>query len=169
MPKDTSISLNYRFRSYRCWSSMWIWLCGITISSFHPWRRVILSIRIQTIMTDPSWLIIFIWNLTTKSIIEILKAHPQIDAVLPTMGGQTALNVFRSRKEFGKISGKNDRCWCKRYQHNGEQKQFKQLKLGTICLQKYVPYLRGKEIAQEFGFPLVIRPSFTLGTGAAIV
>jgi carbamoyl-phosphate synthase large subunit len=42
--------------------------------------------------------------------------------------------------------------------------------LGTICLQKCTSYLRGKEIAQEFGFPLVIRPSFTLGgTGAAII
>jgi carbamoyl-phosphate synthase large subunit len=36
---------------------------------------------------------IYLKPLTTKSIIEILKAHPQIDAVLPTMGGQTALNL----------------------------------------------------------------------------
>jgi hypothetical protein len=45
-------------------------------------------------------------TLTTKSIIEILKAHPQIDAVLPTMGGQTALNLCleADEKEFGKIS-----------------------------------------------------------------
>jgi hypothetical protein len=50
--------------------------------------------------------------------------HPQIDAVLPTMGGQTALNLCleADEKEFGKISGKNDRCWCKRYQHNREQR-----------------------------------------------
>jgi carbamoyl-phosphate synthase large subunit len=49
---------------------------------------------------------------TTKSIIEILKAHPQIDAVLPTMGGQTALNLCleADEKEFGKIWSKNDRC-----------------------------------------------------------
>jgi carbamoyl-phosphate synthase large subunit len=50
-------------------------------------------------MTDPSMADhIYLKPLTTKSIIEILKAHPQIDAVLPTMGGQTALNLCLNRK-----------------------------------------------------------------------
>jgi carbamoyl-phosphate synthase large subunit len=63
-------------------------------------------------MTDSMADHIYLKPLTTKSIIEILKAHPQIDAVLPTMGGQTALNLCleADEKEFGKISGKNDRC-----------------------------------------------------------
>jgi carbamoyl-phosphate synthase large subunit len=59
-------------------------------------------------MTDPSMADhIYLKPLTTKSIIEILKAHPQIDAVLPTMGGQTALNLCfeADEKEFGKIFG----------------------------------------------------------------
>jgi carbamoyl-phosphate synthase large subunit len=48
--------------------------------------------------------------LTTKSIIEILKAHPQIDACLPNYGGQTALNLClkRMKKEFGKTLDEND-------------------------------------------------------------
>ena len=47
-----------------------------------------------TIMTDPSLADnVYLKPLTTKSIIEILKKHPNIDAVLPTMGGQTALNL----------------------------------------------------------------------------
>ena len=57
-------------------------------------------------MTDPSMADhIYLLPLTTKSIIQILKEHPQIDAVLPTMGGQTALNFVLKQmiKEFGKI------------------------------------------------------------------
>ena len=50
-------------------------------------------------MTDPTMADhVYLLPLTTKSIIKILKEHPQIDAVLPTMGGQTALNLmYRSR------------------------------------------------------------------------
>ena len=48
----------------------------------------------ETIMTDPSMADhVYLLPLTTKSLIKILKDHPQIDAVLPTMGGQTALNL----------------------------------------------------------------------------
>ena len=47
-----------------------------------------------TIMTDPSLADnVYLLPLTTKSIIQILEKHPNIDAVLPTMGGQTALNL----------------------------------------------------------------------------
>ena len=129
-------------------------------------------------MTDPSMADhIYLKPLTTKSIIEILKAHPQIDAVLPTMGGQTALNLCLEADEKGiwadfgvKLIGVDVNA----INITEDREQFKQLlkKIGVpsapaeICTS----YLRGKEIAQEFGFPLVIRPSFTLGgTGAAIV
>jgi carbamoyl-phosphate synthase large subunit len=66
------------------------------------------------------------------------------------------------------------RAPLKRHQHRTENRENNlQIlkKLNHLRLQKYViSYLRGKEIAQEFGFLLVIRPSFTLGgTGAAIV
>jgi carbamoyl-phosphate synthase large subunit len=74
---------------------------------------ILINSNPATIMTDPSMADhIYLKPLTTKSIIEILKAHPQIDAVLPTMGGQTALNLCleADEKEFGKILGKNDRC-----------------------------------------------------------
>jgi carbamoyl-phosphate synthase large subunit len=139
---------------------------------------ILINSNPATIMTDPSMADhIYLLPLTTKSIIQILKAHPQIDAVLPTMGGQTALNLCLEADEKGiwadfgvKLIGVDVNA----INITEDREQFKQLlkKIGVpsapaeICTS----YLRGKEIAQEFGFPLVIRPSFTLGgTGAAIV
>jgi carbamoyl-phosphate synthase large subunit len=139
---------------------------------------ILINSNPATIMTDPSMADhIYLLPLTTKSIIKILKEHPQIDAVLPTMGGQTALNLCLEAdekgiwKDFGvKLIGVDVNA----INITEDREQFKQLlkKIGVpsapaeICTS----FLRGKEIAQEFGFPLVIRPSFTLGgTGAAIV
>ena len=139
---------------------------------------VLINSNPATIMTDPSMADhIYLKPLTTKSIIEILKAHPQIDAVLPTMGGQTALNLCLEADEKGIWQDFGVRMIgvdVNAINITENREQFKQLlkKIGVpsapaeICTS----YLRGKEIAQEFGFPLVIRPSFTLGgTGAAIV
>jgi carbamoyl-phosphate synthase large subunit len=139
---------------------------------------ILINSNPATIMTDPSMADhIYLKPLTTKSIIEILKAHPQIDAVLPTMGGQTALNLCLEADEKGIWQDFGVRMIgvdVNAINITENREQFKQLlkKIGVpsapaeICTS----YLRGKEIAQEFGFPLVIRPSFTLGgTGAAIV
>ena len=53
-------------------------------------------------MTDPSMADhVYLLPLTTKSIIHILKQHPNIDAVLPTMGGQTAFNLCLEAEEKG--------------------------------------------------------------------
>ena len=139
---------------------------------------ILINSNPATIMTDPSMADhIYLLPLTTKSIIQILKAHPQIDAVLPTMGGQTALNLCLEADEKGIWSDFGVRLIgvdVNAINITEDREQFKQLlkKIGVpsapaeICTS----YLRGKEIAQVFGFPLVIRPSFTLGgTGAAIV
>ncbi len=139
---------------------------------------ILINSNPATIMTDPSMADhIYLKPLTTKSIIEILKAHPQIDAVLPTMGGQTALNLCLEADEKGIWADFNVKMIgvdVNAINITEDREQFKQLlkKIGVpsapaeICTS----YLRGKEIAQEYGFPLVIRPSFTLGgTGAAIV
>ncbi|MGO4820996.1 MULTISPECIES: carbamoyl-phosphate synthase large subunit [unclassified Flavobacterium] len=139
---------------------------------------ILINSNPATIMTDPSMADhIYLKPLTTKSIIEILKAHPQIDAVLPTMGGQTALNLCLEAEEKGiwedfgvKLIGVDVNA----INITEDREQFKQLlkKIGVPAAPAEIctSYLRGKEIAQEYGFPLVIRPSFTLGgTGAAIV
>ncbi|TRX39275.1 carbamoyl-phosphate synthase large subunit [Flavobacterium restrictum] len=139
---------------------------------------ILINSNPATIMTDPSMADhVYLKPLTTKSIIEILKAHPQIDAVLPTMGGQTALNLCLEADEKGiwndfgvKLIGVDVNA----INITEDREQFKQLlkkiNVPSAPAEICTSYLRGKEIAQEFGFPLVIRPSFTLGgTGAAIV
>ena len=139
---------------------------------------ILINSNPATIMTDPSMADhIYLKPLTTKSIIEILKAHPQIDAVLPTMGGQTALNLCLEAEEKGiwedfgvKLIGVDVNA----INITEDREQFKQLleKIGVPAApaKTATSFLQGKEIAQEFGFPLVIRPSFTLGgTGAAFV
>ena len=65
-------------------------------------KVVLINSNPATIMTDPTMADhIYLKPLTTKSLIEILKAHPEIDAVLPTMGGQTALNLCLEADEKG--------------------------------------------------------------------
>jgi len=131
-----------------------------------------------TIMTDPSLADnIYLKPITAKSIIEILKKHPNIDAVLPTMGGQTALNLCIEAQDKGiwadfgvDIIGVN----IDAINVTEDREKFRELMIkigiGQAPSQIAGSYLKGKEIAQEFGFPLVIRPSFTLGgSGASIV
>ena len=141
-------------------------------------KTVLINSNPATIMTDPSMADhIYLKPLTTKSIIEILKSHPEIDAVLPTMGGQTALNLCIEADEKGiwsdfdiEIIGVD----IDAIQITEDREQFKKL-LKTIDIpvapaKIATSFLQGKEVAQEFGFPLVIRPSFTLGgTGASFV
>lgn len=141
-------------------------------------KVILINSNPATIMTDPSMADhVYLKPLTTKSIIEILTTHPEIDAVLPTMGGQTALNLCLEADEKGiwqdfgvKLIGVDINA----INITEDREQFKQL-LNKIDIpfapaKTATSFLEGKEIAQEFGFPLVIRPSFTLGgTGAAFV
>ena len=65
-------------------------------------ETILINSNPATIMTDPTMADhVYLLPLTTKSIIKILKEHPQIDAVLPTMGGQTALNLCIEADEKG--------------------------------------------------------------------
>ena len=139
---------------------------------------ILINSNPATIMTDPSMADhIYLLPLTTKSIIQILKEHPQIDSVLPTMGGQTALNLCLEADEKGIWKDFNVKMIgvdVNAINITEDREQFKQLlkriNVPSAPAEICTSMLRGKEIAQEFGFPLVIRPSFTLGgTGAAIV
>lgn len=139
---------------------------------------ILINSNPATIMTDPSMADhVYLLPLTTKSIIHILKKHPNIDAVLPTMGGQTALNLCLEADEKGIWKDFNVRMIgvdINAINITEDREQFKQLLqrigVGAAPAKIATSFLKGKEIAQEFGFPLVIRPSFTLGgTGAAFV
>ena len=141
-------------------------------------ETVLINSNPATIMTDPSMADhIYLLPLTTKSIIQILKEHPQIDAVLPTMGGQTALNLCIEADAKGiwedfnvKLIGVD----IDAINVTEDREQFRELmlKIGVPMAPQATAtsFLKGKEIAQEFGFPLVIRSSYTLGgAGASIV
>jgi len=141
-------------------------------------ETILINSNPATIMTDPSMADhVYLKPLNTKSIIQILKDHPQIDAVLPTMGGQTALNLCIEADEKGiwedfgvEIIGVD----IDAINITEDREQFKNLmtKIGVPMAPQATAtsFLKGKEIAQEFGFPLCIRASFTLGgAGAAIV
>ena len=141
-------------------------------------ETILINSNPATIMTDPSMADhIYLLPLTTKSIIKILKEHPQIDAVLPTMGGQTALNLCIEADDKGiwkdfnvKLIGVDINA----INITEDREQFRELMLEIDIPMApqatATSFLKGKEIAQEFGFPLVIRSSYTLGgAGASIV
>ncbi len=130
-----------------------------------------------TIMTDKVVADnVYLMPLEPESIVEILSKH-SIDAVLPTMGGQTALNLCITCDEMGiwqdhgvRIIGVD----IKAIEITENREAFRNLmnEIGVpMAPQKTAKsFLEGKEIAQEFGFPLCIRPSYTLGgSGASIL
>ncbi|MEZ4802481.1 MAG: carbamoyl-phosphate synthase large subunit [Gelidibacter sp.] len=141
-------------------------------------ETILINSNPATIMTDPTMADhVYLLPLKTKSLIQILKEHPQIDAVLPTMGGQTALNLCIEAGEKGiwddfdvKIIGVD----IDAINITEDREKFRELmlKIGIPMAPQATAnsYLKGKEIAQEFGFPLVIRASYTLGgEGASFV
>jgi carbamoyl-phosphate synthase large subunit len=130
-----------------------------------------------TIMTDPVTADhIYLRPLTIESLKEILETH-NVDAVLPTMGGQTALNLAIDAWKLG--------LWDKygvrmigvdpaaiELTENRELFRKHMVKLGKGVAPSFIAnsFLEGKEAAQKIGFPLVIRPSYTLGgTGGGFV
>ena len=141
-------------------------------------ETILINSNPATIMTDPSMADhVYLLPLTCSSIIKILKEHPQIDAVLPTMGGQTALNLCIEADEKGIWEDFNVEIIGVDIQAiniTEDREQFRNLMLDIgipMAPQSTAnSFLKGKEIAQEYGFPLVIRASYTLGgAGASIV
>jgi len=140
-------------------------------------KVILVNSNPATIMTDPMMADkVYLLPLTVESIEQIL-AENQIDAVLPTMGGQTALNLAKEAEELGLWKQYNVRLIgvdIKAIDKAEDREKFRQwmIELGVTVAQAKTAnsFLEGKEFAQEIGFPLVIRPSFTLGgTGGGFV
>ena len=140
-------------------------------------KTILINSNPATIMTDPSMADhVYLKPLTTKSIIEVLKKH-KVDAVLPTMGGQTALNLCIEADDKGiwndfnvEIIGVDIEAINITEDRDRFKKLLKTIDIPVAPAETATSFLKGKEIAQKFGFPLVIRPSFTLGgTGASFV
>ena len=130
-----------------------------------------------TIMTDPVTADnVYLLPLTVDSIVQILEER-KIDAVLPTMGGQTALNLAIEADKLG--------VWEKygvrmigvdiaaiELTENRDAFRLHMIDIGLDVAPSFIAnsFLEGKEAAQKIGFPLVIRPSYTLGgTGGGFV
>ncbi len=131
---------------------------------------ILINSNPATIMTDPKIADhIYLKPLEKKYIIEILEKH-QIDAVLPTMGGQTALNLAIECEKAGiwkkyntQIIGVDIHAVETTEDREKFRLRMKELD-AQVCEGKIATsYLEGKNVAQKIGFPLVIRPSFTLG------
>ena len=140
-------------------------------------KVILINSNPATIMTDPMMADrVYLLPLTVESIEQILQEN-QIDAVLPTMGGQTALNLAKEAEELGIWKQYNVRLIgvdIKAIDKAEDREKFRQwmIQLGVPVARAKTAnsFLEGKEYAQEIGFPLVIRPSFTLGgTGGGFV
>lgn len=131
---------------------------------------ILINSNPATIMTDPVMADhVYLKPLTVDSLREILQNHT-IDAVLPTMGGQTALNLAIEAENQGLWDEFNVRMIgvdINAIELAENREQFKQLmgRLGLRVADSFIAnsFLEGKEAAQKIGFPLVIRPSYTLG------
>ena len=138
---------------------------------------VLINSNPATIMTDKVTADhVYLKPLTKKSIREILEKH-YIDAVLPTMGGQTALNLCIDCDKAGiwqhygvRIIGVDIHAIETTEDREKFRLKMNELGVGVCKGATATSFLMGKEIAQEIGFPLVIRPSYTLGgTGGGFV
>ncbi|HVX26899.1 MAG TPA: carbamoyl-phosphate synthase large subunit [Parafilimonas sp.] len=140
-------------------------------------RVILINSNPATIMTDPMMADkVYLLPLTPESIEQILEEN-QIDAVLPTMGGQTALNLCIEADELGIWEKYNVRLIgvdVNAIKVAEDREKFRQLmvEIGIKVAPSRIAnsWLEGKDFAQQIGFPLVIRPSFTLGgTGGGFV
>ncbi|MFV0482228.1 MAG: carbamoyl-phosphate synthase large subunit [Campylobacteraceae bacterium] len=136
------------------------------------YRVVLINSNPATIMTDPEFADRTYIEPITTEVIERIIEKEKIDAILPTMGGQTALNAAMKLYEGGKIGnvkflGANPEAIKK-----GEDRQaFKEamIKIGMDLPQSRYAYTLDEALsaAEEIGFPLIIRASYTLAGGGS--
>ncbi|HTN45355.1 MAG TPA: carbamoyl-phosphate synthase large subunit [Flavipsychrobacter sp.] len=140
-------------------------------------KTVLINSNPATIMTDPIVADrVYLKPLTVESIEEILEEN-EIDAVLPTMGGQTALNLAKEVDELGiwekynvRLIGVDIKAIDKAEDRELFRRWMIDLGVPVATAKTANSLLEGKEYAQEIGLPIVIRPSFTLGgTGGGFV
>jgi carbamoyl-phosphate synthase large subunit len=140
-------------------------------------KVILINSNPATIMTDPMMADrVYLLPLTAESIEQILQEN-QIDAVLPTMGGQTALNLAKEAEELGiwekygvRLIGVDIKAIDKAEDREKFRQWMIQMGVPVAPAKTANSFLEGKEFAQDIGFPLVIRPSFTLGgTGGGFV
>ncbi|HXR82992.1 MAG TPA: carbamoyl-phosphate synthase large subunit [Hanamia sp.] len=144
-------------------------------------KVILINSNPATIMTDPMMADrVYLLPLNVESLEQIIEENREempIDAVLPTMGGQTALNLCKEADEMGVWEKNNIRLIgvdIKAIDKAEDREKFREwmieMNIPVAPAKIANSFLEGKEYAQEIGFPLVLRPSYTLGgTGGSIV
>jgi carbamoyl-phosphate synthase large subunit len=133
-------------------------------------RVILVNPNPATIMTDPDFAdATYIEPITNASLEEIIRIE-QPDAVLPTLGGQTALNAAIALDEAGILAKYGVELIGAKVEaiQRGEDRQlFKELVLesGADVARSHIAHTleEAKEFAKDLGYPLVVRPSFTMG------
>ncbi len=140
-------------------------------------KTILINSNPATIMTDPIVADkVYLRPLTVESIETILEEN-EVDAVLPTMGGQTALNLAKEVDELGiwekykvRLIGVDIKAIDKAEDRELFRNWMIELGIPVATAKTANSLLEGKDYAQQIGLPIVIRPSFTLGgTGGGFV
>ena len=136
------------------------------------YRVVLINSNPATIMTDPEFADRTYVEPITEEVIASIIAKENVDAILPTMGGQTALNVAMSMHEQGMLNGIEFLGADPTAIKKGEDRQaFKEAmqKIGMdLPISRYAYNMdEALEAAKEIGFPLIIRASYTLAGGGS--
>ncbi|HNS15972.1 MAG TPA: carbamoyl-phosphate synthase large subunit, partial [Syntrophorhabdaceae bacterium] len=140
------------------------------------YRVVLVNSNPATIMTDPDMADrVYIEPLTPEVLEEIIRIE-RPDTVLPTLGGQTGLNLATIIAERGILERYNVELIGADYKaikKAEDREEFKaaMVKIGLEVPKSGLAYTMddARNVAKEIGFPLIIRPSYTLGgTGGAV-
>ena len=123
-------------------------------------KTILINSNPATIMTDPSMADeVYLKPLNTKSIVDVLNKHPEIDAVLPTLGGQTALNLCIQADDKGiwkdfdvKMIGVDINAINITEDREEFRKLMQKIDIPVAPSKTVTSFLQGKEVAQEFGF-----------------
>ncbi|MBD8466284.1 carbamoyl-phosphate synthase large subunit [Plantibacter sp. CFBP 8798] len=133
-------------------------------------RVILVNSNPATIMTDPDFADATYVEPITWQVIETIIAKEKPDAILPTLGGQTALNAAIQLHEHGILEKYDVELIGANFEaiNKGEDRQiFKQLVLdaGADVARSYIAHTVEEAVgyAEDLGYPLVVRPSFTMG------
>ncbi len=133
-------------------------------------RVILVNSNPATIMTDPDFADATYVEPITWQVIESIIAKEKPDAILPTLGGQTALNAAIQLHEHGILEKYDVELIGANFEaiNKGEDRQiFKELVLqcGADVARSHIAHTVEEAVgfADDLGYPLVVRPSFTMG------
>ena len=134
------------------------------------YKVILLNSNPATIMTDPDFADVTYVEPITSEVVENIIQKERIDAILPTLGGQTALNCVSALYEEGLLKKYRIKLLGVSYDAIKKAEDRKLFRDAMVRIGVDVPKSgiaetveEGKNLAKEINFPLIIRPSYTLG------